>query len=238
MNISADIVAFLKLFGKASVPGLGSFIVEKTSASYHQESKTILPPSQQIIFTDILVQNDEGFVQFVAKRNNLTPEQVETQLKSEIESWKSQLQNTPSIHKEGLGDFYLTETQLCLHGERIESENSDFFGLEEIKLADVQKPSTYRNKYLKKSASGSFNSFLLWTFLVAVPIVGLCVLAYTQQDLLFGKKSFADVSVKNSTHRIEKKDAKPPVVDTLQTDSVKVDTLTPKSPSKNKLYGK
>jgi hypothetical protein len=46
-----------------------------------------------------------------------------------------------------------------------------------------------------------FNKSILWAFLVIIPILGIVYVAYTQQELLFGEKSFdkANISVQTKT---------------------------------------
>lgn len=226
MNISADILAFLKLFGKASVPGFGKFSVEKTGALFHSETKTFLPPAQKIIFKKNNDTNEEGLVQFLSKRNHLAPEQVEHQLRDWVAMCESKLQTEQKILIPELGQFSIVNDQLIFEGERIEAENSDFFGLEEINLEDVQKPSSFRIPKKKQSGASTFGNIILWTFLVGIPIIGMLVLAFTQQDLLFGKKSFADQPIMNSTHRIKstpitKDSVTKKKIDTLAQDSLK-----------------
>jgi hypothetical protein len=51
---------------------------------------------------------------------------------------------------------------------------------------------------------------------VLVPVLGIAYLGYSQQELIFGKKSFDSVSVQTKTKRIEK------------TAPVKIDSATTK----------
>jgi hypothetical protein len=58
-----------------------------------------------------------------------------------------------------------------------------------------------------------------------LPVGAIIYLAINYQDQIFGKKSFDDVSVKTSTHRIPEKPKVNPIVpkDSLQTS--KTDSL-------------
>lgn len=239
MNISADILAFLKLFGKASVPGFGQFTIEKTGAQFNDQTKTLLPPSQLIIFNKNENQNDEGLIQFLAKRNQVTPDRIEKLLKDQVDSWNSTLYSGQPLLIDGLGEF--DQQDFKFSGYRIESENSDFFGLEEINITDVQKSSKYKTPKgnIPKDTNKTV-SVLLWIFLLVIPVLGLLYFGYTQQELIFGKKSFDDLAVKNSTHRIDTKEKidtlkVEPKKDSLQKDSLTspIPTTTTKKPSQN-----
>jgi hypothetical protein len=214
MNISTDILDFIKLYGKASVPGFGVFSIQKSGAMLDKKTNTLLPPSQQIIFEKNQVENDEGLIQFLAKREKISPEKIEKHFFEQIENWSNLLQAQQDFAIEGIGKFNFTQAEVSFQGNRIENENADFFGLEEIKIADIQKPSSYKApKNTRKQEGNFFNKILLWTFLVFIPVLGIVYLAISQQDLLFGKKSFGEVSIKNSTHRIEET----PKIDSLKS---------------------
>ena len=70
-----------------------------------------------------------------------------------------------------------------------------------------------------------FNNSILWIFLFILPVGAIVYLAINYQDQIFGKKSFDEVTVKTSTHRIPEKPKVNPIVpkDSLQTS--KTDSL-------------
>ena len=217
MNISTDILEFLKLFGKASVPSFGVFSIQKTSALLDNSSNTLLPPSQQIIFNKQHIENDEGLIQFLAKRKRVSPAIAEFTLQEQVKTWSELWNAQQNFSIAGIGEFSFANNEFSFVGNRIEDENADFFGLEEIKISDIQKPSSYKTpKNSRKQEGSAFNKVLLWTFLVIIPILGIIYLAFTQQDLLFGKKSFGEITIQNSTHRIKEI----PKIDSLKTNSI------------------
>ena len=184
-------------------------------------------------------QNDEGLIQFLAKRNQVTPDRIEKLLKDQVDSWNSTLYSGQPLLIDGLGEF--DQQDFKFSGYRIESENSDFFGLEEINITDVQKSSKYKTPKgnIPKDTNKTV-SVLLWIFLLVIPVLGLLYFGYTQQELIFGKKSFDDLVVKNSTHRIDTKEKidtlkVEPKKDSLQKDSLTspIPTTTTKKPSQN-----
>ena len=240
MKISADILVFLKLYKKASVPNFGWFSVVKTGAIFDSTTQTLLPPSQQIDFEKKPIQSDEGLIQFIAKRNHTTAQIAEEELNRQVGIWNDALAQNKSLTLDELGFFSLENQTIHFQGARILAENSDFFGLDEINLENIKKTSSYRGLKVKKSSSSSFNSVVLWTFLVVIPIAGLVFLAIIQQDLLFGKKSFGNVSIQNSTHRIEKPIAKDSTLIIISADSltIKTPSIDSLNQTKSPIHGK
>jgi hypothetical protein len=83
------------------------------------------------------------------------------------------------------------------------------------------------NASVNREKDFKFKKTILWTFLLLIPVLGIVYLVFTQQELLFGKKSFNKVSVQTSTHRIVKDTVKvmvyapqTPVSDSLKKDSL------------------
>ncbi|MBS1573171.1 MAG: hypothetical protein JST62_12310 [Bacteroidetes bacterium] len=227
MNFTADIFTFLKLFGKVSIPGFGVFKTIDAGAFFDENTKSLLPPSQLIVFNKNLSESDNGLVQFLAKNNNISPENIENELKETVAHWNISLQNAHELDLESLGKFSIVNNDFIFVGNRLLRENSAFFGLEEIKLSDVQKPSSYKTpKNSVTKQKSTLQEIVLWIFLTIIPIVGLLYFGITNQELIFGKKSFEKISIKNSTHRIAptttvENSLKTITKDTLQKDSLK-----------------
>jgi hypothetical protein len=98
--------------------------------------------------------------------------------------------------------------------------------LEEIIISDINNKNLKQKVPVNSEKDYKFNKSILWAFLVIIPVLGIIYVAYTQQELLFGKKSFdkTNISVQTKTHRIEKDTVKlhsytPPVIDSLKKDS-------------------
>jgi hypothetical protein len=112
-------------------------------------------------------------------------------------------------------------------GKRVESGRPDFYGLEEIRFSDISNGEKIVHTE-NREKDYQFNKSILWIFLFIVPVAGLLILAYTQKDLLFGKKSFENVSVQTKTHRIAKDTIKIMVHETAEmkiADSLKKDSV-------------
>jgi nucleoid DNA-binding protein len=229
MNISAIILDYLKKYGQVAVPEFGVFSLENSRAVVDPETKTILPPAKQIVFeTDYTLQSN-NIVKIIAETENISAQDARAKLKTQTDYWKKMLQSGENFSVDELGDFFVSENQLVFKGQRIQAESPDFYGLEEIKIADLRNSAVHNHSSEEFAEQGAyrFNNSILWIFLLLLPVLWLAYLGITQQERLFGKKSFDDVSIKNSTHRIVKYTAKTDSLkqQTALADSLKKDSL-------------
>ena len=103
------------------------------------------------------------------------------------------------------------------------TQSPSYFGLEKIDLKEIEKPKSTEHSYEKEDSDNQyvFSKSILWTFLLIIPVGAILYLSINYKDKIFGKKSF-NLSVKTSTHRIEKDTLNRKNL--LNKDSVKVKT--------------
>ncbi|KMQ63316.1 hypothetical protein ACM40_00385 [Chryseobacterium sp. BLS98] len=227
MNISAYILEYLKQFGTVTVPGFGVFSLKNSKAIINSENGSILPPASEIVFAvDYEIQSDD-LAAFIAGEKQMSLEASRSDLKIQTDFWKKKLQADQFLEIQNLGTVHIEDDKTHFKGKRIESGHPDFYGLEEIRLSDINNgekvsatESREKDYKLKKS--------VLWIFLLVIPVLGILYLAFTQKELLFGKKSFDNVSVQTSTHRIVKDTIKVMVHNPEEavSDSLKKDSLS------------
>lgn len=241
MNISAYILEYLKQFGAVTVPNFGVFSLENSKAIINSENGSILPPSSQIAFSpDFELQSDD-LAAFIGNQKQMTLEASKSDLKIQTDFWKKKLQADNVLEIPILGTIFIENEKTHFKGKRLESDHPDFYGLEEIKFSDINnsdKPIVSVNP----EKDYKLNKSILWIFLFIIPVAGILTVAYTQQDLLFGKKSF---SVQTKTHRIvpdtikmQVHVPKAPISDSLKKDSLvkqaeKVESTTKTQPIQN-----
>lgn len=232
MNPANHILEYLTANSKAEISSFGIFGLKNSGAKMNDGQK-ILPPAKEVTFVPDYETKDRGFLKFVSEKENISEFEAELALKKYTNQWKAKLDADQEIYIENVGTFRNNENGIFFKGERIETSAPDFYGLEEIKISEIKKA----DDFLKVSEdeeneenSYRFNNSILWIFLIAVPVLGILYFGITNQEMIFGKKT--DFSVKNSTHRIEKKPAQTDslknniVQDSLKKDSVKI-TETP-----------
>lgn len=226
MNISAYILEYLKQFGTVTVPGFGVFSLKNSKAIINSENGSILPPASQIEFTIDYEVQAEDLTAFIAREKQMSLDASRSDLKIQTDFWKKKLQAEQVLEIQNLGTIFIEEGNTHFKGKRVESGRPDFYGLEEIRFSDInngEKVNTSENS----EKDYKFKKTILWVFLLIIPILGIAYFAFTQQELLFGKKSFNKVSVQTSTHRIVKDTVKVTVhtPGTVVSDSLKKDSL-------------
>jgi len=221
MNISAYILDYLKQFRAVTVPNFGIFSLENSKAVINSENGSILPPSTKIAFqSDYQVFSDD-LARFISSQKAISKESVENELQIQTDFWKKKLQSEQVLEIQNLGTIFIEDGQLHFKGNRLESDHPDFYGLEEIHFSDINRGETLESPK-NTEQDYKFNKSILWIFLFIVPVLGMLYLAYTQQELIFGNKSFDSLSAQTKTKRIEKKI--PVKIDSAQlkrADSVK-----------------
>lgn len=227
MNISAYILEYLKQFGTVTVPGFGVFSLKNSKAIINSENGSILPPASEIVFAVDYEVVSEELAAFIAAQKQMSLEASKSDLKIQTDFWKKKLQAEQVLEIQNLGTITVEEGDTHFKGKRIESGHPDFYGLEEIRISDISNGEKV-NITENREKDYRFKKSILWIFLFAVPVSGILYYAFTERELLFGKKSFDHVSVQTSTHRIVPKDtAKTPVQAPARvvSDSLKKDSL-------------
>lgn len=145
-------------------------------------------------------------------------------LQKQIDFWRNKINSNEDFSIQELGDFTFRNHEIIFNGNRLPADNPDFFGLEEIVFSEIKnKRKQDGNSQVIEDQEYKFSKSILWLFLLILPLLTLAYFAYINQELIFGKKSFEDISVKNATHRIE--DKKPAKVQIPKSDSIQSDSL-------------
>lgn len=227
MNTSAYILEYLKQFGTVTVPGFGIFSLENSKAIINSENGSILPPASTIVYKPDYELKSDDLAAFIGSQKQMSLEASATDLQIQTDFWKKKLQAEQALEIHGLGKIFLEEGKTHFKGNRLQSDHPDFYGLEEIKISDINDKTLKTAVPVNTEKDYRFNKSILWAFLVIIPVVGILYVAYAQQELLFGKKSFdkTNISVQTKTHRIAEDTVKvqvhtPVVADSLKKDSV------------------
>ncbi|WP_415329355.1 hypothetical protein [Chryseobacterium sp. MMS23-Vi53] len=234
MNISAYILDYLKQFGTVTVPGFGVFSLENSKAIINSENGSILPPASKIVYTpDYQIKSDD-LAAFIGGQKQMSLEASKTDLQIQTDFWKKKLQADQTLEIQGLGVLFIEDGETHFKGNRLESDHPDFYGLEEIKISDINNKDVKIGNVVNSEKDYKFNKSILWAFLVVIPVLGIIYVGYSQQELLFGKKSFdkTNISIQTKTHRIEKDTVKiqthtMPVADSLKKDSTVKSQIQP-----------
>lgn len=227
MNTSAYILEYLKQFGKVTVPGFGIFSLENSKAIINSENGSILPPASTIVYRPDYEVKSDDLASFIGGQKQMTLEASRTDLQIQTDFWKKKLQAEQTLELQGMGTIYIEDGETHFKGNRLQSDHPDFYGLEEIKLSDINSKDLKTAVSVKAEKSYRFSKSILWAFLIIIPVAGILYVAYTQQEILFGEKSFnkADIPVQAKNHRIEKDTIKVQVHTPVRADSLKKDSI-------------
>lgn len=230
MRISERLVEYLSAHSTANIPAFGVFSLHDIGAQFDPETKKLLPPTKKVQFRSDYLLQDTDFAEFVAQKEQSGLSEVNFEIDKATKYWKQKLAAGEELTIEGLGTFFQGDT-LNFEGERIEKATPDYYGLEEVVLGDIKKSTTVQHENTSVTEKDyRLNRSILWIFLLIIPVAGMIYLGIAQRERLFGKKSFDDLSVKNSTHRIAKDSVKVDSAQIKVADSLKADSLTKIAP--------
>lgn len=105
MDISKYIVKFLIKNRYCSLPGLGSFVVEKKSAAIHSEQGEITPAKFEVRFSP-MGSIDDTFASFIANHENVSISNTSNNIKEFCRTVKEEISKSGKYTIENLG--YLT----------------------------------------------------------------------------------------------------------------------------------
>ncbi|MEO0625730.1 MAG: hypothetical protein AAFY91_02000 [Bacteroidota bacterium] len=89
--------------GRASLPGIGTFVLEDSPAVVDQIGKKIQPPASRILLNDNLVLDDGQLVQYLRDHHQLSAEEARTSVESYASDILNRLNNGEQISLTGLG---------------------------------------------------------------------------------------------------------------------------------------
>lgn len=210
MDINNLILEFLKEHNHVIVPSFGEFYVKNAKAVLDSEQKSILPPGKKIAFSQDTSFHDDALISYISEKEGISKFEAELELKKMTNTFIIKIKNNGRFDLENLGSFIKKDTKIEFVGNRIFSDHSDFYGLEQIDLEDlnIKRPIAEQSNPVDSTEDYKFNNSILWIFLLLIPVLGILFLGITQSERIFGKKSFNDLSVQNATHRMEQKKAR------------------------------
>lgn len=223
MNISALILEYLKLRHKATVTGFGDFQLENAAAVLNPEDKTMLPPAQKITYKPDYEAYGPDFEYFVAEQKSLTAADAAAEIKTQVTFWKNKFNEGENFNIEGLGVFKISADSVHFDGNRIAADHSEFYGLEEINLAELGKRRGNTQSPVEKKPY-SIGKSAVWLLLLAVPIGALAYFGITQPEMLFGRKSFTPSTLQKMKDTVKAVPAKRDTVNLMKLDSVQADS--------------
>ena len=151
MQLSKAINSLLYTNDCVTVPGFGSFIVNKFSSVYDEKKGKFYPPSRRVSFNPKIKNNDGLLAKFISEKEGINYEFAAKNIHNEVISWKKKL-NTESLLLDNIGELSYNSDENIVFSPDLDSNHFlGSFGLPSIyykKQPDLV--STYNESTLKK----------------------------------------------------------------------------------------
>jgi len=138
MNIADYLSELLFSNNEVSVPGLGCFSLVRKSAWYNAKEAKFYPPYHQVIFVN-QPKDDETFINYLSRKNNLTPEACISLIESFIADLNEQVGLRNKVFG-GLGWFYEQDGHLAFKTNDKIATDPYFFGYSSIIINKLSEP--------------------------------------------------------------------------------------------------
>ena len=151
MQLSKAINSLLYTNDCITVPGFGSFIVNKFSSVYDEKKGKFYPPSRRVSFNPKIKNNDGLLANFISEKESISYEVAVKNIHNEVISWKKKL-NTEPILLDNIGELSYNSDENIIFSPDLDSNHFlGSYGLPSIyykKQPDLV--STYNESTLKK----------------------------------------------------------------------------------------
>lgn len=168
INLASEIPLLLFRYQSIYVPGLGSFTRHKQSSLIKKNDSNIIltSPKESVVFKDNLIENSTLINHFVFTFN--TPfEEVEQQIKNQVNQWKEKLDRGEEILLENFGKLKKSEYNFY------QFLSCDDYCFQDEKEIILKKKSTVKSKFLL-----FFLFILIFIMLVLFALVGYLIYTF------------------------------------------------------------
>ena len=151
MQLSKAINSLLYTNDCVTVPGFGSFIVNKFSSVYDEKKGKFYPPSKRVSFNSKIKNNDGLLANFISEKESISYEVAVKNIHNEVISWKKKL-NTEPILLDNIGELSYNSDENIIFSPDLDSNHFlGSYGLPSIYYKKQQDlVSTYNESTLKK----------------------------------------------------------------------------------------
>ena len=159
MQLSKAINSLLYTNDCVTVPGFGSFIVNKFSSVYDEKNGKFYPPSRRVSFNSKIKNNDGLLANFISNEDGIDFSVAVKNIHNEVINWKKKLNKEPLVLN-NIGELSYNSDENIVFSPDLDSNHFlGSFGLPSIyykKQPDLV--STYNESTLKKYNDLKINS--------------------------------------------------------------------------------
>ena len=159
MQLSKAINSLLYTNDCVTIPGFGSFIVNKFSSVYDEKNGKFYPPSRRVSFNSKIKNNDGLLANFISNEDGIDFSVAVKNIHNEVTNWKKKLNKEPLVLN-NIGELSYNSDENIVFSPDLDSNHFlGSFGLPSIyykKQPDLV--STYNESTLKKYNDLKVNS--------------------------------------------------------------------------------
>lgn len=153
MNIPELIKEYLRNNDVLTVPRLGTFTLQYKPAKISDFSKTITPPSREIIFNNDSLDDDGLFTDFVASKNEVTKDEAKEQITYYVNRVLDILQKGKFVQLSDIGMISQSGDKLEFSTLLRENFHKPSFGLTDIVFESNEKAETLNTAFVEEIKS-------------------------------------------------------------------------------------
>ncbi len=177
------ITSYLLQTGKCALPYLGFFSTEYKPAETDIVYKQILPPLEEIVFSEETILLSPGLVNYIASKKNIAQSEAKSQLEKFCTYWKEKIEGGEKLcfdsfgclQKNELGNIYFTRAGNLDFLKAVPAERVFHQNTQDPVLADNEgNTSPVVNEYYKKDVVVARSGWIIYALiLAAISLVGL-----------------------------------------------------------------
>jgi nucleoid DNA-binding protein len=111
------ITSYLLQNKECVLPGIGTLSIKNSPASFHAAGKQILPPENEIIFSEMYNSKPGGLINFIAVKKHISINEAENVLNDFSNSWKEKINHGESLALETIGSVKKDNGKIFLEKE-------------------------------------------------------------------------------------------------------------------------
>lgn len=227
VSLSTYISELLYLHECVIISGFGAFITNYKSAKIDNERNIISPPKSDLLFNTNLKYNDGLLVNHIARRENISLDQAESEINFFAKDLKFRLSKGEKVALHTIGVFYY-DKKFNLHFEPINESNYfiDSYGFFDIKLSAGLKGNYIDTSQTIHMDQSDKRRIILRAAAVTIPVL-IAVTAIQLRSRYFSNNdvNFSSLNPVENIVEQESKDAKSIPLDTAKVEKV-VDEMT------------
>jgi hypothetical protein len=195
------ITSYLLQSSECSLPGIGSLLINKIPAQPDKEKNEILPPSEEIVFSEQSSSHSSGLIKYIAEKKSIDINEAQSLFINFCTEWKEKINAGETFTLPGVGSIKKSDNDKIY----FEKENSFAF-YQPVHVEKIYQPSSDKLEKNEEEESGLIqeNNFeeevvtgkRYWGWWAAILfVIALAAIVYQLKD-----KKLTGSSAGNQTH--------------------------------------